>query len=67
MDIYAIHTPNRSGKSVFTCHVSANSERHACKIANAAGIRTPRGSYAIRIGLDGYARALASTMSRQTA
>lgn len=65
-DYYAVYRPRAGSPTgrkknvsyVFLCHVVARDQKHAMKITRDQGHRLPRGSYATRIGREGYYAAL---------
>jgi hypothetical protein len=44
----------KKGRSKFLCHTVAADERSALKTARKHGLSVGRGSYAVKIGRDGY-------------
>lgn len=60
MDYFAVYvkSPVDNHKHSFLCHVVSYSESSALSCAKSQGFNLPRGSYAVRIGTDGYFLAL---------
>jgi hypothetical protein len=58
---FSVYVPaTKKGRSTFLCHANAADERSALKTARKHGLSVGRGSYAIKIGRDGYHQALRS-------